>query len=272
MNQSLLDCSYAALLDGARKVSPSVVYTKGYAPTWKDNLLEGLPTNWIERDFGKGAGQELATKFRAAHSSAALVVNTFGPWRIDTASLVIAGVTKFRSLHFETTCPTGLHGTAPHLDLLAEGNLLVAVESKCTEWMKPTPAVFSAAYDKLRASYGDSPWFEQMQLLREAPNRYQFLDAAQIVKHAFGLLNCFREREMRLVYLYWEPRNSDMWPECRAHRAEADDLAAKVQRSPVRLIPMSYRELWAEWESQRSPNHLQYLRTRYDLEVRASAS
>ncbi len=82
MNQSLLDHSYAALLASARKVSPSVRYNKnGYAPRWEDNLINGLPLAEIERDFMKGAGRELDGKLRAAHSSAALVVNAFGPSR-----------------------------------------------------------------------------------------------------------------------------------------------------------------------------------------------
>lgn len=269
MNQSLLDCSYAALLDGAQRVSPSVRYDrKGYAPQRKDNLMSGLPLlPEIEHELKQGAGRELEEKLCAAHSSAALVVNTFGPWRTAPASLAFGGMTGFRSMQFEAICPTGLGGTPPHLDLLAEADLLVAVESKCTEWMKPTLAMFSPSYGNLRPSHGGSPWFEQMRQLRETPKRYQFLDAAQIIKHAFGLLRRYETREVRLVYLYWEPRNANTWPECRVHRAEADELAAKVQQSPVRLIPMSYRELWAEWERQGSSNHLRYLRTRYDLDV-----
>jgi hypothetical protein len=168
---------------------------------------------------------------------------------------------------FEACCKTGLGGEPPHLDLLADGDLLVAVESKCTEWMKPTTAVFSDSYNNLRSSHRDSPWFEQMRQLREAPKQYQFLDVAQIIKHAFGLLNCYREREVRLLYLYWEPRNASMWRECRAHRVEVDELAAKTQHSLVRLTPMSYRELWAEWEYESPPDHSGYLKDRYDLEV-----
>ena len=268
MNQSLPDRSYAALLAGARKVSPSVRYDKnGYAPRWEDNLMDGLPLTEIERDFRKGAGRELERKLSAAHSSAALVVNAFGPWRTAPASLTLRGTTEFRSVCFEAPCPTGLDGTPPTLDLLAEGDLPVAVESKCTEWMEVTKAVFSPSYDSLLPSHGHSPWFKQMEQLRDAPDRYRFLDAAQLIKHAFGLLNRYGAIKARLVYLYWEPCNEEIWPECRRHRKEADDLAAKVEQSNVQLIPMSYRELWAEWERRGPSDHLQYLRTRYDLEV-----
>jgi hypothetical protein len=269
MNHGLLHLSKKALLDGARKASPLVAYDdNGYAHQWRENLMDGLPLAEIQADFEQGAGHELERKLPAAHSSAALVVNAFGPWRTVPGSLTLGGVTGFRSVHFEFPRPTGLGGTPPHLDLLAEGDLPIAGESKCTEWMEAKPAIFSISYDNLRASHGDSPWFEQMQQLRDAANRYRFLDAAQLVKHAFGLISCYgMDHEVRLLYLYWEPRNREDWPECSLHRAEAEDLATRVEWSTIRLIPMSYSELWAEWQRQGSSDHLQYLRTRYDLTV-----
>jgi hypothetical protein len=265
--QGLVECSYDALLAGAEKVSPGVHYERRYAPAWKDNLMAGLPLIEIERDLGSGAGRELDGKLCAAHSSAALAVNSFGPWRTEPGSLTIGGMSGFRSIRFEATCPIWASRTPPHLDLLAEGDVIVAVESKCTEWMKPKPALFSDSYEKLRPIDEDSnwaPWFEQMQRVR---GHSQFFDAAQVIKHAFGLLSCYGTRDVRLVYVYWEPWNAGDWPECRQHREEADATAAKIMRSTVQLIPMSYRELWDEWESQNSAPHLQYIKSRYDLEV-----
>jgi hypothetical protein len=269
MKQSLLHLSKTALLEGARKASPLVAYdVKGYAPGWECNLMNGLPLADIKADLEKGAGGELESKLRAAHSSAALVVNAFGPWRTSPASLSLGGVTGFRSVHFEFPRPTGLRGIPPHLDLVADGDLPVAVESKCTEWMERKPAIFSVSYSRLRPSHGHSPWFEQMQQLGEAGNRYRFVDAAQLIKHAFGLMSCYgMNLEVRLLYLYWEPRNAETWRECGPHRAEAIDLAAKVKESNIKLIPMSYREVWMEWERQDSFDHLRYLRARYELDV-----
>lgn len=265
MSAGLRERSYAALLAGARAVSGSVGYDcRGYASRWQDNLMPGLPLAEIARDLGGGAGRELEGKLCAAHSSAALAVNAFGPWRIGPETLSLAGVTGFRSVRFEATCPTGLGGRPPHLDFLAEGEVIVAVESKCTEWMKPKSARFSPSYDRLRGSHGDSPWYEMIQQLRAEPGRYEFLDAAQLVKHALGLLTCYGARELLLLYLYWEPRNAAEWPQCRHHRAEVEDLANRVARCSVRLLPMSYRELWEEWTSQGSPPHQAYLRVRYD--------
>src|SRR5208282_3169700 len=206
MNQSLLQHSYAALLAGARKASPSVHYDKkGYAPRWEDNLMKGLPLDEIKRDFERGAGRELEGKLCAAHSSAALVVNAFGLRRTAPGPLTLGGITGFRSLHFEVPCPILLDRTPPHLDLLAEGDLPVAVESKCTEWLGAQHAEFAPSYDSLAPSLGHTPWFKQMQQLREAPDRYRLLNAAQLIKHAFGLMSRYETHEVRLIYLYWEP-------------------------------------------------------------------
>ena len=267
MRNDLLNRSYSALLAGAKDAHPSVQYDKdGFAQTWNDNLINGLPLAILAQDFKSGAGNELDRKLCAAHSSAALAVNTFGNWRINPSSLDFHGIKGFSSLRYEVQYQTGLSGTAPHLDVVAEGNLPIAIESKCTEWITQKPASFSASYDNLQPIFGHSPWFEQMQQLRAEPNRYKFLDAAQLVKHAFGLLNRYGTGEVWLVYLYWEPRNK--WPECVQHRKEADDLANKVAGSPVRLIPMSYRELWNEWELiSPPPPQMQYLRLRYDRDV-----
>jgi hypothetical protein len=86
-----------ALLTGTREAGPSVAYDeRGYAARWQDNLMPGLPLTAIELDFNTGAGRELGSKLRAAHSSAALAVNTFGPWFMNPTSLNLAGAREFR--------------------------------------------------------------------------------------------------------------------------------------------------------------------------------
>jgi hypothetical protein len=268
MRTILLNRSRHALLASARNLATEVEYDpRGYTARWQDNLFPGLPVAEIEQDFGAGAGQELDGKFCAAHSSAALAVNAFGPWRNGPAALRVAGLTGFRSLRFEVTCPTGLGGTPPHLDVLADGTSILAIESKCTEWMVPKVARFSLSYDSLRISHGHSPWFELIQDLRINPSRFEFLDAAQLVKHALGLLACYSGRAVRLLYLYWEPGNAEDWPECQRHRAEAEDFANQVRTCCVQLVPMTYRELWSEWSLQCKSSHLEYLRGRYDCAI-----
>src|SRR5207244_3206195 len=122
--------------------------------------------------------------------------------------LHLAGTAGFNSLRFEAVCRTGLGGTPPHLDVLAEGKCAVAVEVKCTEWLNTKPAVFSPSYERLRVSLGRSRWYELVQRLRVKPDTYKFLDAAQLAKHALGLQTRYGACPVRLVYLYWEPSNA----------------------------------------------------------------
>ncbi|AFL89313.1 hypothetical protein Terro_3081 [Terriglobus roseus DSM 18391] len=267
MKQDLLSSSYAALLLGARAASKANFDARGYALSWKANLLEILPMDAIAKDLAAGAGCELDGKLRAAHSSAALAVNTFGPWREEPYAMRIGDADRFATMSFEAVCPTGLRGTAPHLDLLATGPSIVAVESKCTEWMSRKAAQFSPAYDTLEKTHGHSPWFTQIRMSRDKPNRYSFLDSAQLIKHALGLITRYEARPVELFYLYWEPRNADEWSQCAVHRAEAKDLASQVGNASVTLRALSYLELWSEWEVKDAPAHLPYLRTRYDCSV-----
>jgi hypothetical protein len=145
MFRDLLSCSYKALLTGAQEAGGHVPYDQsGYAAAWELNLMPGLPIGAIGDDLGSGAGCELDGKLRAAHSSAALAVNSFGPWREEASNLRIGRVTGFKTIGFETVCLTGLRGTPPHLDLLADGDSPVAIESKCTEWMTPKESTLSS--------------------------------------------------------------------------------------------------------------------------------
>jgi len=144
------------------------------------------------------------------------------------------------------------------------GLVIPGVEPKCTEWTSPKDAKFSASYDRLEKTHGDSPRFAQVGVSRDQPWRYSFLDADQLIKYALGLHSLYGTRQVELLYLYWEPRNAESWPQYAAHRAEANDLAKQVCGASVTLRPISYLELWAEWETQDVPAHLDYLRTRYD--------
>ncbi len=258
----------AALRAGALAVAPKVGYdAKGYTDRWEDNLMPGLPLDAVAGDLRAGSGQELGGKLRAAHSSAALAINCFSPWRLAPERLDLAGHRGFAHVQFEAKVPTGLGGTPPHLDLLAVGTGVVAVEAKCTEWLVGKPAQFASSYDRLASVLGESPWFTQMQALRKDPRRYEYLDAAQLVKHAFGLSIQFADRAVVLVYLYWEPRNAEEWEPCLRHREEARQLAQAVTGANVKLVPMSYESLWAGWQSAGDSGHLGYLRERYCLGV-----
>ncbi len=240
----------------------------GHAVNLRSNLLCAVSPQ-TQADFEAGAGRELAQKLRAPHSSAALVVNTFEPWRTNLEHLELAGFRFFRTIAFEKRCPTGLPGTPPHLDLVVEATeTVVAVESKCTEYFKPQVPRFKPSYHTLAAKYGTRSWF---RYVTNGAARPQHLDVAQLVKHWLGLCQAHPDQPVTLLYVYWEPKNWRAVPECRRHRDEIQEFAAGVAGDAVRFAAISYAELWAKWEQRVAApwvtDHITSLRDRYAVAI-----
>ncbi len=261
-HRALATCSPAATFD-----------QQGYLNDVRDNLLPGIDLDDIRPDFESGAGHELEGKMRAPHSSSALAVNVFGRWRRDPSSLRICGHTGFESLKFEQQCPTGLKGTAPHLDVLAvTPEAVVAVESKCLEPLHLKHMDFSPSYLTITDKRADSSFFKLV--LRPRESRYEFrrLEAAQLVKHYLGLINCWPDKRVSLLYAYWEPQNANEFAEFTEHRKEIDKFQQLVSaESSFAFRAVCYRELWAGWDNSETPiwmqDHSLALRKRYDLLV-----
>ena len=244
----------------------------GYAITTEANLLHPLLPE-TQADFAAGAGRELDGSMRAPHSSAALAVNVFEPWRARPEHLELAGIRSFETIEFEKQLPTGLGGIPPHLDLVAEaGDAVVAVESKCLEYLTPKIPRFRSSYRTLDNLYGRRSWF---RYVAEEATSAQNLDVAQLVKHWLGLCRAYpdrrSDRRVTLLYLYWEPENWQHVPECCRHRREIQDFADRVAGDPVRFSALSYPELWTRWQQRSAApwvtEHVARLRQRYAVAI-----
>lgn len=245
---------------------------KGYAPDFRDTLLPLVSTEDFEVDLQAGDGNELQTKFRAAHSSSGLAVNCFAPFRTRIVDLALPSCGSFAALQFERKCPTGLRGgRAPNLDVVLSGPKgVVGVESKLSEYLARHRASFSPAYaEQIRDERREQGYFREMLRLIDAPDSYVWLDAAQLIKHAFGLARTFRDQPVTLLYLYWEPANPDASPEFVAHRHEIDAFSERVAGSTPEFRTMSYPELWRSWDAAEPEEwlaqHLGALRDRYEV-------
>ncbi len=246
---------------------------EGYADDLADNLIKGVVADQFAEDFAGGAGQELEGKIRAAYSSSALAVNCFARWRNDPSDLKLAGQTGFSRLQFEAKCPTGLSGKPPHLDLLLSGrDTVLAVESKCTEHLADHTAEFSDAYrERIIDDRRETGWFREMEELRERPKKYRFLNAAQLIKHYFGVARTYPNETVTLLYLFWEPANAEDVSLFADHRREIEVFSEAVSGSPVSFVSQSYPELWNEWRGSPEPvwleEHLENLKARYLVEI-----
>lgn len=268
----LVACRSALVQGFVRSTPEAVLDEKGYVSEAAQNLIEGVRLADFEADLRQGDGNEMEGKFRAAHSSSALAVNTFAPFKYDPAALWLPGGGGFASLSFERKCPHGLAGRrSPNLDVVAEGPTgMVAVESKCLEPLTPHVANFAPAYDaEIRDGRRGTAWFQEMQRLVDKPRTYRWLDAAQLVKHAFGVAYTFADRPSTLLYLFWEPSNPEAYPIFAEHRAEVNRFSASIGGGGPEFVAMSYPELWSSWDacpqSEWLLTHVGRLKARYGV-------
>lgn len=268
-----------ALTAGLLRVNPDAqLDARGYVLDVEDNLLPGIDAADIEDEFAAGAGDELTSKMLAPWSSSALAVNAFGRWRDDPGQLALAGHVGFqRGFTFEHACPNGVSQIAPHLDvLLTRPGEIVAVESKCTEYLQGSnhPPV-AEAYKRL-ADTGDprasSRWFAAL----ESVEQLLLLDGYQLVKHYLGLRSTHPNEDLTLVYLYWEPENPSDAPGCELFERHRREVAAfeglVADDDTCRFVALSYRTYWELLESldQQPPwlaEHLNQARRRYSVSI-----
>jgi hypothetical protein len=250
----------------------------GYAPSVEANLLRGVMFSELRKDFDMGKGQELIgqngqpPKMAATHSSSALVVNAFGPWRRDPATLTVNRFQGFVKMRFEAQCRNGLRGTPPHLDVrLDTKDMILGIESKCVEYLTPTKAEFRPAYDSIMDGRKESCWFRYIAALRQGPHQYQYLDVAQLIKHYLGLCYKTQATSLCLLYIFGEPLNWEAFSEFKQHREEISRFRQVVSGDKMGFDAFSYAELWREWEMQSTPSwlpsHLQALKARYGIEI-----
>lgn len=213
--------------------------------------------------FGDGAGNELETKMRAPHSSSALAYNCLAAARGSTECLqafaslvdpVAAPSTGTLEVSFERKRPTGWGGIPPHLDVeVAHGNDVIAVESKMTETYgaKRDPGESLAPYLKFDEA---SPRWAGMAHLRRAAEclatgkkTLELLDAAQLIKHAIGLLRAQRKDDVHrvaLVLLWFDARElTDVArPSCEKFLEELDWLRSSIATN-ITLTATTHQDL-----------------------------
>lgn len=259
-------------------------FAGAYCATPTDNLLDTLTLGQARAaldQLAAGNGQELtagadtAPKFCAAHSSAALAVNTFAAWVDREGLLSLAGRTGFTKLRFEAKFPTGLQGSPPNLDVVADSsNGIVAIESKCTEFLGQHVASFQPSYEPAIVALADESWRDLYRDLISEPSLYAGIDAAQLVRHYLGLRRAIVDRHVSsatLLYLFWEPTGDASSPDLARHREHIRALADRVNDSTVEFASMSYPELWSQWSVPGAPDwlraHVHALRERYGFGI-----
>ena len=247
----------------------------------RDRFLPGVPVDDIVRILDAAPGDEIGSgKFDNPESSAALAANAFGFFlrrapELPTLPDCPDAEWPARSLSIEAKVRfPWSRGQPPVLDcLVATPSALIGIESKRFEpYRGHGAAVLSDAY--WRPVWGDRmKGYERIRdSLRENPRLFAFLDAAQLVKHAFALRSEVHRAGVHhglkpiLFYVYAEPES---WPktgrrvddEAKAgHREEIARFARLVEDDEVAFVSCPYRHLLAIWRR----DHREEIRTHAD--------
>ena len=248
----------------------------GYLSAIEKNLFQALNKR-TRQSLIDGSGGEIVdspddpAKMKAPHSSSALAVNVFDYWvsRDKTAlSKAMNFDDEIVNISFEEKFPTGLQGTAPHLDIVLElsAGHVVGIESKFSEWLSPK----SASKDPFAASYfrGNKRMWEKnglpnTQILAEdmAAGResFRYLNVAQLLKHSLGLSNRLG-RNFSLHYMYYD------WPgdESTQHELELVRFAELVG-AELKFHASSYQDFFRSllMVDGTEADYLSYLSDRY---------
>ena len=241
------------------------------------DLLPGVPEALVRAQLLAGAGQEIASgKFASPRSSAALAANAFG-WFLERPALLppfpgtgqLDWPAKQVALERVMRFPWS-RGTHPHLDAGIETAAhLIGVESKRYEpYLDHKAARFSATYG---CNWGEglAPFVSLMEALLEEPTAFRHLDAAQLIKHSFGLATEADRGAKRpvLVYLYAEPTHFGTRPisteTIRAHCDEVARFGAAVAGASVLFVAVTWNEWLCRFVANVVRDHAENLKVRF---------
>ena len=227
---------------------------RGFVTRCDDNLRTSLDAA-TRADLERGS-ELVPTATRPGRlwsltSSAALVLNVFGHWRVSGNSPLVAALgfdAGAAELRFEESLPTGLEGDPPTADVLLrwESGSVAAIESKFGEWLVRRPrnkAVFKRKYFPVEREVWSDAGLPSCQALAAdidaGRERFRWLHAAQLLKHALGLVR-LGAPATTLVYLYYD------WPspESAQHAAELERFRARLG-ADVDFRVLTYQSLYA---------------------------
>ena len=224
-------------------------------------FVPGVPTEAVLAALRRAPGSELASgKFDSPESSAALAANAFGwflqqPRKLPPLPGVPMGLPETVEIEAEMRFPWA-GGRHPWLDAaVTTATTLVGVESKRYEPFRPgKTTTFSEAYDSRDWGPGMARFTAMRKALTEGRQTYRHLDAAQLVKHAYGLRTqgVKRARGAVLVYLHAAPatwaNGKPVSPEGIArHEAEIAAFARAVKGDDVTFVALRWSDLLAQW-------------------------
>ncbi|MDO9637421.1 MAG: hypothetical protein Q7J44_02660 [Pseudotabrizicola sp.] len=242
------------------------------------NFLPDLPETLIHEALSRAPGNELRSgKFDGAESSSALIANAFGwflerPGTLPPLPGVPAGAVEAVDLAAEMRFPWS-GGRHPWLDVaIVTHTTLVGVAARRYEPFRPAKQTgFADVYDRPVWGPNMARYTALALQLIEGTADYRSLNAAQLVKDAYGIRTRASKRALGavLVYLYAEPaawasgKPVDAAAKAR-HRAEIARFGAAVAGDDVVFVPLRWGDLLRQWAQVPALSaHVAALRARF---------
>jgi hypothetical protein len=250
-----------------------------YTRNLEDNLFAPLMPE-TRKSFQTGDGGELAgnpSKMQAVHSSSALGVNIFQYWQSINEVEKIACVCGFcrkttrvsRDISFEVKYSIDdRFRYAPNIDVVISNDSatqykVFAIECKFTE------AYGGYGHSGIKKKYLDLDIWQEISHLHKlaisiSPNddQFQYLHAAQLIKHILGLKRAFGKTNFRLLYLWYDALGN----EGAKHRAEVSEFIEVAKSDGIVIHGMSYQELIVRLADNYRVSHkkyVEYITSRY---------
>lgn len=248
-----------------------------YTTKLEDNLFESLEPN-TQISFERGDGGEIygnPAKMQALHSSSALSVNVFQYWqRIQQVSVIASACGFCRKenpvsdkIVFEDkyTIDDDLRRfpKAPNIDVVfynfdRSTFKIFAIECKFSE------AYSSRKHNGLKQAYFDlaQAWLDIPNLCDLArkicPNdgNFNYLHAAQLIKHILGLKRKFGKNGFRLLYLWYDVLGNAG----SVHRDEIEAFSTVAKTDGIYFHAMSFQELILLLSKEYRQEHARYIK------------
>jgi hypothetical protein len=199
------------------------------------------------------------------HSTSALAVNVFQYLReVGRADVALGGQdgAAYRSaaVVFEEKYPVGNgFGIAPNVDVVikpaSSQNPVVAIECKFSEAYRVNPGKgLKAKYLAATELWPELPRLHRLALtLSPTDTRFQFLHAAQLIKHTLGLRRQYG-RDFLLVYLWYGAGE-----EGRMHAEEVAAFAEVAKADGIGFLDTTYQELIRRLAHELGSEHAEYI-------------
>ena len=262
---------------------------KNYLHNLTDNLFEPLSKESLDC-FNLGDGNETKdtktrlAKMKSLHSSSAIAVNLFQYWQkkdvypIVYACKLCSKTGKIGEEHststskikfeekFEISGDKSLFPYSPNIDVVIKDfqSLIFAIESKFTEPYnsRKQKGISQKYIDNVSFWNGLSNLYELAKEISPDNNKFQYLDAAQLIKHILGLKKKHNKNGFHLLYIWYDVIGKDD----AEHRKEIEQFAEIAKKDNIKFSQVTYQEVITKLTKEfyiGNENYCDYLTDRY---------